>query len=70
MESTEKEEDRVVDQFCRLCGHEADDEPEGSYDMLLFEQEGWTTFGPIEDGLCRPCRKGKEEFENDEKETA
>jgi hypothetical protein len=42
---------------CKMCGHEADDKPKGSYDILLFKKNGWDTHGFIVDGVCRACKK-------------
>jgi hypothetical protein len=53
---------------CVTCGHQAGDKPTGSYDILLFKKEGWKTFGPIKDGVCRPCLLGKEALEKEEQD--
>lgn len=41
---------------CRFCGHDADDRPAGSFDIMEFRQHGWTTYGHVKGhGLCVPC---------------
>lgn len=48
---------------CALCGHEATDTPNGSFDKLLFKQMGRETFGEINaDGLCEVCVICKAEY--------
>ena len=43
-------------QCCRMCGHEATDRPQASFDIMEFRQHGWTTFGYVkEHGVCIPC---------------
>jgi hypothetical protein len=41
---------------CRICGHQPNDTPTGSFDIMEFRQNGWKTFGHVpEHGLCIPC---------------
>ena len=51
---------------CKMCGHEADDTPNGSFDIMLFKKMGRKTFGPVNDEeLCEYCAECFAELEAD-----